>query len=268
MQEDKYKKAKAKEKERKEKLKELEASELPHMTSNLHVTSNNNNKSANNDDDDGDDDILRAPRSNRSLLGLSWLNQGLSNGHSSPGRDGAYSDRYNPRSARQILPPLDDSPLEGTKGKKRNKKLKNKIGVNEMVDDDNDDYRMYNSNITSSVSRIQVESMHQPEEDSDDVVPRSGGRRDPFRKSSQGRYKQEEDEDSRSQYSDSSKKKVKKKKQTSLSECDDGFDTLRLSQHFDERDSFGMSSPDIKPFNGKFDFKCAVVLSQINLFCF
>lgn len=175
----------------------------------------------------------------------------MSNGHPSPGRDGQYSERYNQRSARQILPPLEDSPasLGGNKEKKGNKKLKNRVGVNENTEIDNDSFMNFNTSMTSSVSRIQVESVHQDDEDSDTVIPVLGIRRDPFRKS-QGRYKQDEDNDydSRGQSNISSKKKGKKKKQTSLSsDNDDDFDTLRLSQHLEDVNELRIASPDTKP---------------------
>lgn len=247
-QEEKYKKAKAKEKERKAKLKELEEEENSKFRSDetsFKETSLNNNNNI-----DNDDDGLRAPHSSRSLLGLTWLNGGLANGQSS----GSYSDRdgYNARSARQILPPLEDSPRSGNKDKKRNKKLKNKIGVNDgAVHEIDDDSLRYSNNLTSSVSRIQVESVNQNDEDSDDLI-RLSGRRDPFR-NSQGRYKQDEGSNLPYQSPITNKKKGKKKKPSASSDQDDDFDTLRLSQHLDYVDAMRIQSPEDKPSlsNGK-----------------
>lgn len=227
-------------------MKELEETERAQGT----VNENSNSNAVTNTIDD-DDDGIRAPRSSRSLLGLTWLNNGLANGHHSPGRD-SDRDGYNPRSARQILPPLEDSPrsVGGGKEKRRNKQSRNKIGVNDNGDYDLDDSE-YNSNITQSVSRIQVESVHQNEDDSNELVCVSS-RRDPFR-NSEGRYKQESDEDPRLPPDNKSKKKGKKKKPQLSSDNNDGFDTLRLSQHLDDVDMFRVHSPTSKPplTNGK-----------------
>ncbi|KAL4232802.1 ADP-ribosylation factor-like protein 13B [Mactra antiquata] len=218
---EKYKKSKAKEKERQKRLQELEEQSKNGNieVANRNIINVNSNASPGRDNDDDDDDNFRAPRSSRSLFGPSWMDS-TANGHS-----------------RHLLPPLE-SPSE-SKGngvsprsdKKRNKKLKNKVESRDI--DINDESRMNFAHGTSSMSRIEVEPIKNDDDDDNDSVIHSSSR-GPFRKS-RGLYV---DDNGDSPVNDR-KKKTKKKQQNVSSDGEDGFDTLRLSQHIDENDING-----------------------------
>jgi len=230
-------------------LKELESQELA-PGKHERVNANNNllpGQAATEDDEDG----LRAPRSSRSLLGLGWLNGGTDNS--------GLSNGYN----RQALPPLE-SPASARTEKKKSKKSSNKSkpGANGEIVHDIDDLSPANQgNSMSSVSRIQVEAKHVEngnEIDDGDNLVQISGRRDPFR-NSKGLYKHEVT----TQEEDKSKKSRKKKTQ---SDSDDGFDTLRLSQHLDEDqiDGYLRKSPvpKSKITNGMLLFACLKLWSD------
>lgn len=231
-QEEKFKQSKAKEKERQRRLKELEE------TSGNNNVNEQSNLSKNAAPFDDDDDGLRAPRSSRSVLGLSWMNGGLT-----PGTEGGYSSR----SPRQMLPPLDghslvtttedNSLMSNSRGKKHRKPMNSKVQSYDGAEYNNE--RNTYGHSTSSESRIQVESLHERADTEDsDSINQSSGRRDPFR-NSRGLYI---DESKVTQVSPDRKKKGKKKKQAVYSDGEEGFDTLRLSQHLDNDDEYACSS--------------------------
>ena len=204
--------------------------------------------------DNDDDDGFRAPRSSRSLLGLGWMNGALSNG---TGEEGSNSNR----SGRQLLPPLEGlSSGNSPRGKKQTKKLKNKVQSYDGPEYNNDKKNYVHN--TSSVSTIHVESLH-PEDNNDDdddddndSIQQSSGRPDFFR-NSRGLYI--DDNKARQGSPDTGRKKKGKKKKPQLSsDGEEGFDTLRLSQHLDhdiDRYSSHMNeardSPDGRVLNGK-----------------
>lgn len=235
-QEEKFKQAKTKQKERQRKLKEIDEIETS-GNNNVNEQSNTTNNAISHDDDD---DGLRAPRSSRSMFGLSWMNGGLTSG-----TEGGHSSR----SPRQLLSPLegyssvktaeDNSPMSKSRGKKQGKTMNNKVQSYDGADYDNE--RNNYGHSTSSVSRIEVESLHSraDEEDSDSII-QSSVRRDPFR-NSRGLYI---DESKATQGSPDSgrKKKGRKKKQPVSSDCEEAFDTLRLSQHLDNGDEHTYSN--------------------------
>lgn len=245
-QDEKFKQAKAKEKERQKKLKEIEEQEKTQNNS-LKVQSNTTTNASTEDDEDG----FRAPRSSRSLFSLGWMN-----GHTNE-EEGSKSSRF----TRQMLPPLEGlsssktaengSPMSTGRGKKQ-KKMKNKVQSHDVVENDHDAYGQR----SSSVSRIQVESVDQNDDDDSDSVIQSSGRRDPFRKS-KGLYI-DESKGHRESPDSGSKKKARKKKPQVSSDGEEGFDTLRLSQHLDNdidqysspRNDSRQSTPQLT--NGKF----------------
>ncbi|XP_053398212.1 ADP-ribosylation factor-like protein 13B [Mercenaria mercenaria] len=262
--EEKYKQAKAKEKERQRRLKEIENQEKSTKVT-LNEQSNTTTKVTADDDDDG----LRAPRSSRSLLGLGWMNGGLYGTE----EEGSNSHRL----GRQLLPPLegltngktaDSSPVSSDRGKKPNKKLKNKVQSYDGADYDNG--RNIDAHRTSSVSRIQVESVHRDDDEDEDTdsVIHSSGRRDIFRKSrglyiDEGKHKQESPDSGR-------KKKTRKKKQQLSSDGEEGFDTLRLSQHLDnDTDTYAShmngarDSPDGRLANGDTEERASTPVKKL-----
>lgn len=183
-----------------------------------------------------EDDIFRAPRSSRSLQSY-----GLTNGTALRSGRGCNSHRSDeeeeedseglipsvPRSSRQQLPPLQ-TPI-GTRfmennnapKQRKNKKLKPKV---EEVHD--------NPNFESShlsVSRIHVGSRNGFENKSDDDIEDDFTRRS---NSSKNNYYKEDDRTA--QPNSGRKKKGKKKAQSGAFEEEEGFDTLRLSQHIED----------------------------------
>lgn len=264
-QDEKFKQAKAKEKERQKKLREIEEQEKTQNTS-LKVQSNTSTN-ATEEDDDG----FRAPRSSRSLFSLGWMNGGHTNEE-----EGSKSNRL----TRQMLPPLeglsssktaeDGSPMSTGRGKKQ-KKMKNKVQSHDVVDNDHDAYGQR----TSSVSRIQVESVDQNNDDDSDSIIQSSGRRDPFRKS-KGLYIDESKGHHESPDSGSKKKTRKKKPQVS-SDGEEGFDTLRLSQHLENdiidqysspRNDSRQSTPQKELTNGKLFYFVKLHLKQPSVLVF
>jgi hypothetical protein len=198
-----------------------------------------------------DDDDIRAPRSSRSLFGLGWMNGALSNG---TGEEGSNSSRP----GRQLLPPLEGvSSGNSPRGKKPNKKLKNKVQSYDGPGHNNDRNNYVHN--TSSVSTIHVESVHPDDDDDDDddnSAQQISGRPDFFR-NSKGLYI--DDSKVKQGSPDSGRKKKGKKKKPQLSsDGEEGFDTLRHSQHLDndiDRYSSHMhdarDSPDGRMANGK-----------------
>ncbi|XP_052811928.1 ADP-ribosylation factor-like protein 13B [Mya arenaria] len=225
--EEKFKASKAKDKERKQKLKEIEEMEKSAQLNPAQTNTNNNNILPGQINSNEDEDGLRAPRSSRSLLGLDWLNSGTDNIGLSNGNH------------RQMLPPLESPVSSGRQEKKKNKKGKSKLvsNGNSGAYNDNDVVVRHLDDIAnqghslSSVSRIQVESAPNEDDDEDleSLVESSGGRRG-FR-NSKGMYKQEENGHTEE---NNQKKKLRKKKPKVSSDDDDGFDTLRLSQHLED----------------------------------
>ncbi|KAH3729475.1 ADP-ribosylation factor-like protein 13B isoform X2 [Dreissena polymorpha] len=234
--EEEYKANKAKEKERQRKLKELEQMENENKTTrnfnnNINKTSKDvGEKHGDTQIIENDDSELRPPRSSRSLLSLGWLGDGSNNTKTSNGQN------------RQMLPPLESPKSAALAEKKRNKKLKNKVGANIINQDQDSSTYATNGNFVASASTIQVVSVNGDNDDDSDNLVKISGRPDPFR-NSKGLYKQE---DKSPRDSESS---VKKNRRKQKADNDDDFDTLRLSQHFDgsHGDRFRNISPSFKP---------------------
>ena len=223
MQEEKYKQEKKKQKERQRRLKEIEEDEQ--------TTQANTNLNA-------EDDMFRAPRSSRSLQSY-----GLTNGtalRSGRGWNSHRSDEEEedseglipsvPRSSRQQLPPLQ-TPLgtkfmENNNASKQRKTKKSKPKVEEVHDNPN----FERSHL--SVSPIHVKSRNGFENKSDDDIEEDFTRRS---NSSKNNYLREDDEVAQS--SSGRKKKGKKKGHSGGFEEEEGFDTLRLSQHIEDDDT-------------------------------
>ena len=227
LQEEKYEQEKKKQKERQRRLKELEEEEHTTQTRTI------------NDREDEEDDMFRAPRSSRSLQSY-----GLSNGaalRSGRGRHSHRSDEEQEdsdgfippvsRSNHKNLPPLQ-SPL-GTKfmengdvaKQRKNKKSKPKSSRS----DEAQNFEAYNYSHLS-VSRIQVESRN----GLDRNFANENNNVDSTRHSydSKNNYYME---NGHTEISSGRQKKGKKKLLSGGgNEDEEGFDTLRLSQHLED----------------------------------
>ena len=189
---------------------------------------------------DEDDEMFRAPRSSRSLQSY-----GLANGAALRSGRGGNSHRSDEededseglipsvtRSSHKNLPPLQ-SPLgtrfmENGDSAKQRKNKKSKHMATKTDESPNFEASNYSH---LSVSRIQVESRNSFDRNSD--INDNKGEMSRHSYDSKNNYFEENDN---TEIYSGRKKKGKKKLQSGGHEEEEGFDTLRLSQHIEDED--------------------------------